>query len=200
MVRENIRGIDEEIVGLRVLGRGLLERQARATSGTEAAQLGDSYSKAAYRLGELMRAEAELEILGRTSERADDFLNRLDKLAVEHGWEPVGDSIRADALRGDVELKAAARRLVEEIASLRYVLRNTFRLAMEGIRERGEGGGGQEAREYMRLVEIYGSGCVRLVKLLKMEEGGGSRLEVHLDELIQDAMEEARDRLGVRWG
>ena len=50
----------------------------------------------------------------------------------------------------------------------------------------------------MRLVEIYGGGCVRLVKLLKMEAGDGRRLEAHLDELIEEAMEEARDRLGVR--
>ena len=137
MVRENIRGIDEEIVGLRVLGRGLLERQARATSGTEAAQLGDSYSKAAYRLGELIRAEAELASRENTSKWGEEFLEQMDRLAHDQGWEPIGDKIRADALGGDAMLDATSRRLREEIASLRYVLRNTFKLAMERVE--GEG-------------------------------------------------------------
>jgi len=82
--------------------------------------------------------------------------------------------------RGKPELRVAARRLVEEIAAMRYVLRRTFRLAMET----------RETPEYVRLVEIYGSGCTRLVRLLKMEENNNDRWESTFNEQVEQAIKE----------
>jgi hypothetical protein len=116
---------------------------------------------AAYRLGELIQAEKYMTERDKPDERAEHILQALDRAAERLGYEPVSESIRAEALGGDANLQAADRRLVEEIASQRYVLRNTFRLAEET----------QDGREYMRLAEVYGSGCVRLLKMLKAEGG-----------------------------
>jgi len=60
------------------------------------------------------------------------------------------------------------------------VLRNVFRLAIEA----------QETREHIRLVEIYGSACVRLVRLLKIERANTGQLEVFLRESIDQAIKE----------
>ena len=54
------QGIEEEIEGLRSLGRGLLKMQAKARSGKEMAQLGDAYTLNAMRLGSMIEAEKQL--------------------------------------------------------------------------------------------------------------------------------------------
>jgi len=62
-----------------------------------------------------------------------------------------------------------------------------FRLANEA----------QEAREYIRLVEIYGSACVRLVRLLKIEKGNTGQLEAFLRESIDQAIREVGEDLSL---
>jgi len=186
VLAENIQGIEEQIGGLRILGRGLLERQGRARNDQEAAQLGAAYTLAAFRLGEMIKGEKELAESGETSQWADEFLEMLDRVAIENGREPISDEVRKEALGGEPELAAAARRLVEEVAAMRYVLRNVFRLAIEA----------GEAREQISLGEIYSSGCVRLVKLLRMERGDTDRLERYL----RDGIDEAIRELNRGWG
>ena len=111
----------------------------------------------------------------------------LDRVAIENGREPVSDEVRKEALGGEPELAAASRHLVEEIASMRYVLRNVFRLAIEA----------EETREYIRLVEIHSFSCVRLVKLLRMDRADTDRLGAYLMEGIDQAIREATQELGL---
>jgi hypothetical protein len=170
-----------------MLARGLLERQGQARYDQEAAQLWEAYTLAAYRLGEIIKREKELAESGKASQWADDFLAMLKRAAIESGREPIADEVRKEALGGEPELAAAARRLVEEIASMRYVLRNVFRLAIEA----------GETREHLRLVEIYSSGCVRLVKLLRMERADTGRLEAYLRDGIEQAIKEINQELGL---
>ena len=68
MLRENIQGIEEEIVGMRSLARGLLERQGQARNDQEATRLMEAYTLAAFRLGEVIKVEKELAESGKTSE------------------------------------------------------------------------------------------------------------------------------------
>jgi len=67
--------------------------------------------------------------------------------------------------------------LVEEIATVRYMLRNVLGLAL----------GTQEVPVYIRLVEIYGSGCVRLVRMLEKEESDQSQLRSYLEQGMDQA-------------
>jgi hypothetical protein len=46
----------------------------------------------------------------------------------------------------------------------------------------------QEVAVYMRLVEIYGGGCVRLVRMLKKEGSDHGRLKRYLKEGIDQAI------------
>jgi len=55
------------------------------------------------------------------------------------------------------------------------MLRNVLELALQI----------QETPDYMRLVEIYGSGCVRLVRMLKKEGRDRSWLERYLEGAIE---------------
>ncbi|MCK5315462.1 MAG: hypothetical protein KAJ53_10080, partial [Anaerolineales bacterium] len=71
------------------------------------------------------------------------------------------------------------RRLVEEIAALRYMLRNVLGLAL----------GTQALPGFIRLVDIYGSGCARLVRMLKREESDHRRLERYLRQAIDRALD-----------
>jgi hypothetical protein len=114
-------------------------------------------------------------------------LAALDRAAIKNEGKSISDQVRKEALGDEPNLEAAARRLVEEIASMRCVLRNLFRLANEA----------QEAREYIPLVEIYGSACVRLVRLLKIEKGNTGQLEAFLRESIDQAIREVGEDLSL---
>jgi len=67
VLKENIQGMGEEIVGLRILARGMLERAEQAGGDPEAAQLWDAYSLTALRLGEVIKGGKDLAEKGKTS-------------------------------------------------------------------------------------------------------------------------------------
>ena len=131
-------------------------------------------------------AEKRLAKEGVTSTWADDLLGRLDKFAVKQGEAPVSEAIRAQAQVSEPDLAITTRRLVEEIASLRYMLRNVLGLALQT----------QAVPVFIRLVEIYGRGCARLVRMLKREGSDHGRLERYLWE----AIDQARDEVLKEWG
>jgi hypothetical protein len=108
------------------------------------------------------------------------LLEALDQILIEIGEEPISEAARAEAHGNESILEAGARRVVEEIAAMRYCLRNAFRLALET----------EETREYMRYAEIYSNGCTRLAKLLRMEKDQASQLEVELRELTDKVIKE----------
>jgi hypothetical protein len=180
VLAENIQGVEEEIAGLRSLGRELLNRQMKATSRAEAARLADSYTQTASRLAELIRVERQLEGMGEKDKRMEELTRRINQMALELGEEPMEDQAWEESPEGRTELEVNARQLVEEIAAMRFVLRRTFRLAMET----------RETPEYVRLVEIYGSGCTRLVRLLRMEGNNYHQMEAAFNEQINRAIKE----------
>jgi len=190
VLKENIQGIEEEIVGMRILARGLFERQEQARNDQEAVRLVEAYTLAAHRLGEVIKAEKELMQSGKTSEWGEEILAMIDEIAIEAGWEPVSDQVRKEALGGEAGLEVGARKLVEEIAAMRYVLRKVYRRAIEA----------EETGEYIRLVGIHSNSCERLVKLLRMEKAGTDRLETYLKEGIQQAIKEVTQELGITAG
>jgi hypothetical protein len=180
VLAENIQGIEGEIVGLRRLARGLVARQKQARGSKEAGQLADTHSRAASRVAEMIAAEKQLAKDGNSDTWVDDLLAMLDKFAIKKGEGPVSEEVRAEALGYEPELGMFSRDLAEEIASVRYILRNVLELALQT----------QEVPEYVRLVEIYGSGCVRLVRMLKKEGSAHSQLERYLEEAIEQARRE----------
>lgn len=185
----NIQGIGSEIAGLRILGRGLLERQVKAKSSQESARLGDVYTKTAARLADMMRFEQKMAQDTEGKSYAEEFIERIDEVSIVLGYEPAGYQIRARMLGEGTEMDVEARLLVEEIASIRYVLMNTFKLAMEE----------DDDREYCHLVEIFSVGCSRLVRLLRLDVQKYDRLQASIQEAISEALRQVNEefRLGT---
>ena len=179
VIAENIQGIEEEIAGLRRLMRGLQEREG------DFVRLGEAYSQAVRRLGEMIAAEKKPEEKSEDAEWAEEFLKMADAMAAKEGQPPVSEQARKDAMGYDPELEVTSRRMAEEIATMRLILRNAFRLAMET----------QETQEYIRLVNLYSSGCVRLVRLLKMEGEDQGKLVRYLKEQLDRALREVSKEL-----
>jgi site-specific recombinase XerC len=174
IMAENIQGMDQEIACLRQLMKGLLEREGDDLHQVEA------YSQAARRLGELLPANEEK---GREKQDtwAEEFLSKLDELSIRQGQPIVSPQIRQNALRFSPGLMGATGRIVEEAATLRLMLRNVYRHALLQVGR----------REYVHLVDLYGLGCVRLSRLLKI--GGGDekgRLDNYLHAMIDEAIRE----------
>jgi site-specific recombinase XerC len=183
VLSEDIQGVEDEIAGLRTLGRGLLEMQVKAHSSKEMAQLAEAYTLTAERLAKMIEAEKRLAKPGEADRWAEDYLAMLDRVSEEMGKGPISEKVRAEALGGEPALATGARRLVEEIASTRLVLRNMLRLASEA-EQKGETG------EYIYLTDIYSSGCNRLMRLLRAGEGDQGRLEAFLREGMESALRE----------
>ena len=115
----------------------------------------------------------------------EEFLASLDRAAEESGEVSMSVGMRAAAFANDPELATGARRVVEEIAATRLVLRNTLRLAGEA-EQKGETG------EYIHLTDIYSSGCNRLMKLLRAGAGEQGRLTAYVMGELERALEEVR--------
>lgn len=187
LLRENIQGIEKEIVGLRILGRKLLELQTRAANNQEQARLGTAYTRLAIRLADMVKAEQELSKKAKPSDWAEAVLEAMDRHEVEEGRQPVSQAVRAQALGAEEELGANSRRLVEEVAAVRHVLRSTFKAAMDA----------EGAQDTLKLAESYANICARLLKLLRTEEMDAGKLERFLRQIIDEALEESARILGL---
>ena len=186
VVAEDIQGIEEEIAGLRGLARGLVTRQKEARSANEIAQLADTHIRAAARVAEMISTEEQLAKEEGEDTWAEDLLARMDEKLISVGEEPQSEAIREAALGSEPELGIAARRLVEEIATTRYMLRNVLAAALET---------GAMA-DYLRMVEIYGGGCMRLVRMLKREKREHGQLTRYLEEEINKAINQVLKESG----
>jgi integrase len=191
VLEEAVEGLDDELVGLRVLGRGLLEWEAGGAGTRDAVQLWEAYMLTALRLGVMIKMERGLETRGKeeggTEEDVRIFVERMNE-----NWEREGEPTRMnwEAIRQKVHkdgnVGPASRQMAEEIAAMRYVLRNVFRRAVEE----------KNIREHIRLVEIYSSGCVRLAKMLAMAKVGRSEIEQRWRQYLADVLEQALREMG----
>lgn len=188
IMEQGIQGLGEEIEGLRELSRGLVEREAQAASRMEAALIMEAYTKAASRLGELRameKAERERKTSGQWAKdrewvEGQFAMFRRVQEDVE-GYVFDEEEILRNALGSEQPME-------EEVATVRYMLRKA----------RGQAQEMQEAREYARLVEIYGMGCIRLGRLLRREDYQYSRIASYLRASLQQALKEVTEEMGLK--
>lgn len=186
MLAQDIRGMAEELEGLRVLERGLVEMQSRATSAAELAALVDAQSLAAARLVEMAKTEKE-----RQAQRPEDsWGERMLAMEVDYaraqGEDIDIDTARQQVLANDAEAQAAWR-LMEEVAATRLGLRRIFNIAIET----------QDVKDRIHLTDIYGRSCTRLVKLLKAEGRKHSRLDAVMSDALHQALTEIYEEFGL---
>jgi hypothetical protein len=179
IIAEGIHGMQLEITCLRELMRGLLDLDDTHTSMVE------SYSQAARRLGILISSAAsQAEGAGET--RAGQLLRELDEAAIRLGMPLLSPAVQqADSTISPDQTYASAK-LTEEIATLRLMLRNVYRHAQSRM----------GTREYSHLVDLYGLGCVRLARLLKLE---GNQLSGQIEICLHSALDEAIRQLQQEW-
>jgi hypothetical protein len=187
MMAEGKRGLGEEIEGLRWLERRLLRMQAECSDGRELEELMGAYGRAAARTGELVRYEKELAKRSKTDGWVEEFEAMVKRVAEETEDEGGKTEDRGRRTEEEEEERGAAGRLAEEIAALRVVLRRSFGMAMAS----------EETKAMLRLVELYGRGCMRLARLLKLEGGAASEKEEELKRDIEEALKEAAKEMGV---
>jgi integrase len=179
IMAENIRGMEQEIACLRTLMCGLIERKG------EEAGLVEAYSKAAHRLGELISA-GEPAHTRKIDTWAEEVLSMADRHEALNGRPPISPRVREQALGISSAGFEATGLMMEEIATVRLLLRNVYSKACQGV---GHG-------EYLHLVDLYGIGCVRLARLLKLgasDESGA--LVRYLQECIDEAIRQVRREL-----
>jgi hypothetical protein len=105
--------------------------------------------------------------------------------------EPFSERARQERQESQAGLDPAARRVVEEVASTRLVLRNTISQAGQAHFT-----GAYQVGQLINLVDLYGIGCVRLVRLLSIEGAGAGWVAVQLHAATDQALED----LLVEWG
>jgi hypothetical protein len=185
VLAENIQGLEAEISGLRLLERALVALQITATNPREAGKLADACTLTGERLARLIEAEAQLGRPDEAAERMEGFFATMDEVHAEDEERPSGDEWRRFLEEDDDQpaLAANSRSLEEETACARLVLRNIFALA-ESAAQSGQ------AAELAHLAEIYGSGCNRLVNLLRRNRSSSSRMEKKLEAMLNAALAE----------
>ncbi len=183
ILQEEIKGIDEQIVGLRGLERGLYQLLETRCSGKEAAQLMDAQTLTAARLATMMEAEKQLSQPDEQAEWVQNWVDVFDRVAIENGEEPEGMAGILAAMGEDEQLAEGARRLQEEIAATRLSLRRVLALAGQAEQDGDRPG-------FIYLVEVYSKGCQRLVRLLQIDRGGSSRAAIYLEKLRDSAIDE----------
>ena len=172
VMAEKISGMNEEVAGLRELLRGFLER------GSGEMTWGAAYSRAANRLAGWIKQERSRKPNKENNEFFEG-VRRLCKIKDDDEWEQF-----VEAEWGE-ERKLVTGGLAEEVAAIRYWLRNSYRLAMET----------EDMQEYVRLVDHYSSGCVRLAGLIHAGGDESDWLVEKIREAINQGVEDAAKEL-----
>jgi hypothetical protein len=186
VLAEDIHGFEQEFMGLRTLARGLIDRMHGASQGDRVC-LGEAYTMAASRLGEMVKTGKQQAESENQDPWAEELLAMLDAFLEEQGSPPISDTVRREALESDLEQELAAQLLREEIASVRYVLRNTFQAAIDAVK----------IDSYLHLVDLYGKECIKLVRLLKHQPNDNDRLEAFLEKALDQAVKELMEEWGL---
>jgi len=187
IMEEGIEGVEEEIVGLRMLARELLERLEEAGDGRSKVRLLESYTLAARRLGDLIKAEKERKEGKKANPREEELMSKIDRMSIGLYGEPISEQVRKEALESEPELETAGLKIVEEMAGIRYSLRKMFRMAEEA----------EDVQELSHLVNLYGESSKRLSGLLKQEKSESGKLERYLKECFDEALQAAVKELGL---
>lgn len=203
MLAEEVQGLAEEIVGMeRLLDRLEVwkkvpsatsagqatewELRDKALSLMEEMQLLDTHTLAASWLAELRDAEERLLKEVDVNPWVEEILQMMDRLGVYKGDPLFGEKVRAEVFGAKPELDRRA----EQIASMRCSLRRTLKLAA----------GAEGISDYLRLLVIYGRGCVRLKRILIKEAEAPSRAEEYIRQELREAIEELRQEWRPRNG
>lgn len=139
---------------------------------------GAAYSRAANRLAGLIKQERSRKPNKENNEFFEG-VRRLCKIKDDDEWEQF-----VEAEWGE-ERKLVTGGLAEEVAAIRYWLRNSYRLAMET----------EDMQEYVRLVDHYSSGCVRLAGLIHAGGDESDWLVEKIREAINQGVEDAAKEL-----
>jgi integrase len=168
IIAENIHGMQQEIACLRTLMRLLLEQGGDQTRVVEA------YSQAAQRLSSFVSAHEQAQTRQQDS-CAEEFLSKLDEIEIRNGRPPVSPGIRQKAFSGSSPGGEATGFVTEEIATIRLLLRNVFGKACQAV----------DTGELLHLLNLYGLGCVRLARLIKLQGSDeNGPLERYLNHMI----------------
>ena len=186
VLAENIKGIDDELACMRILGRGLTERLNTA-SPHDQALLSEAYFDIAYRVGTILEIENERLEDAKDEHWGDDFLVMLDEFLLAQGSPPVSEAVRREALQSDPELEVLTKQTAEEIATARYLLRNLFRVSMEAVK----------IKDFARWTSLYSTGFIRMAKLIDKQPPESGRLEAYLTRGINQALEELMEEWGI---
>jgi len=181
VMAENIHGLDEEIACLQQLMHGLVERDANET------QLAEVYMRASRRLDDLLAAAGKLRA-AQEDPRVEGFLKQLDEFTQNTKFPSFSQELRQVA-HGLTPREAGSGSIMGEvIATSRLLLRNAHRRAMAEI----------VVCEYMRIVDLYGRGCISLVRLLKPgADGQYERMMAYFNRQLDRAIRQLTDEWGL---
>ena len=181
VLAQNIERMDDEIHALQELMQGLLDRELDDT------RLLEVYSRLATSLGNMLSSRASGD---------DAAQHRKDSLtldAFDQFYTRLGSEFSRQALQQAVARFAgsADEKLAEQVASVRVLLGNVYRRANENV----------DDGEYIHLANLYGLGCVRLSKLLKIRSPSSKgRLDSYISWCIDEAIRQFwRENVGEEY-
>lgn len=178
VLEEGIRGVEQETKCLRELMEGLIER------GTDDEASVEVYSMAAGRLTELITSGKAMEG-SKEAKLVEESLEIFDKKRRHNSIWPSSEQVRAAAARW--QGKGAKANVREEVATIRMVLRNIYRRA--SICE--------DDRQYLRLLDLYGKVCIRLMRMVKLEGVEMEQVRGYLRWSLDTAVKEVRREWGL---
>lgn len=183
ILAEGCRGLGDEIAGLRLLARLLLELQGAAVDPDQLETLIAAYGSLASQIGELVRTEKKLSQCPVDDHWEAQILAIGARMAQEDGEVLEAGAVPDGADLGP-QLDLFANELVEEIAALRLSLRRLFDLVQTS----------RDIAKILRLAELAGLTATRLARLLKAEVARAGEAQAEQIRIISTALEQvARD-------
>lgn len=179
VMTEGKSGMVEEVDCLRKLMRGLVEL------GMSEGSMVEVYTLSACRLGELLEARKKRQE-NRENKQAQEYIKLYDEMSRQSGGLlPQLEDIKRAA--GKWEGNGSGEGVEEEVATMRLILRNMYQQA-EAC---------QEVQEYVHLLDLYGKGCTRLVRVLRMEKDGTSHVMRFFVYARDEALRQVRREMGL---
>lgn len=183
VLAEDIHGIKEEIAGLDWLLRDLESRMREPMSLREELGMLDAHTRTAFRLTDLLADAEQFQQEEEPDPEVEDFLEMIERIGIEGGEPGCGEQARQELYASEPELDLRARQIASIRCSLRRVLKMTS--------------GAKQVSEYLHLVDIYGRGVSRLVRMLKVEGTVHSRAKRRIREAIRLAVLDVNKEWGL---